>query len=143
MDLLRILSVDFFLEPLNFALVVVALVSGGLLLLPIITGRGVSRVSVTQATQLINTKAQIIDVRDVEQYAAGHIQNAKSLPYQQLSEQIALLKLKKDKPVLLVCESDKRAAGAVKAFAAAEFGEIHVLEGGLKAWREAQLPLVK
>lgn len=134
---------DFFLEPLNFALVVVALVSGGLLLLPIITGRGVSRVSVTQATQLINAKAQIIDVREVEQYAAGHIQNAKSLPYQQLSEQIGLLKLKKDKPVLLVCESDKRAAAAVKAFAAAEFGEIHVLEGGLKAWREAQLPLVK
>jgi rhodanese-related sulfurtransferase len=143
MDLLRIFAVDFFLQPLNFALVVVTGISGLLLLLPVITGRGISRLSVTQATQLINSKAQVVDVREVEQYAAGHIQNAKSLPYSTLSEQIGLLKLKKDKPVLLVCESDKRAAGAVKKFIAAEFSDVHVLEGGLKAWREAQLPLVK
>ena len=97
----------------------------------------------TQATQLINAKAQVIDVREVEEYASGHIQNAKSLPYSKLPEQISLLKLKKDKPVLLVCESDKRAAAAVRKFAAAEFTAIHVFEGGLKAWREAQLPLVK
>ncbi|TDR31491.1 rhodanese-like domain-containing protein [Hydromonas duriensis] len=134
---------DFFLQPMNLALVAFAAISGGLLVWPSIAGGRASRLNVTEATTLINKRAQVIDVRSAEAFAAGHIQNAKSLPMSNLVEQLPLAKLKKDKPVLLVCDRGVAAAGAVKVFSKMEFTDVHVLDGGLNAWKEAQLPLVK
>lgn len=131
------------MQPIHMALAAVAAVSGGLLAWPVLTAAKVSRQSVTDATLLINKKAQIIDVRSAEAFASGRIQNAKSLPMASLVEQLPLLKLKKDKPVLLICEKGITAAKAVKAFEQDGFTDVHVLDGGLVAWREAQLPLVK
>ncbi|MFZ1891132.1 MAG: rhodanese-like domain-containing protein [Formosimonas sp.] len=134
---------DFFSQPTNLALIATAVGSGLMLLYTGINGRNISQLSPAQATQLINKRAQILDLRSVEQFAAGHVLNAKSLPFAGLKEQLGLLKLKKDKPVLLICERGAIASKAVAALTAAEFTDVHVLEGGLKAWREAQLPLVK
>lgn len=134
---------DFFLQPMNLVLAVIAVVSGAMILWPMIAGANVPRVSPTQATQLINAKAQVIDVRPVEAYASGHINNAKSLPMANLQEQLGLTKLKKDKPVVVVCERGVTAAKAVGAIKQAGFENVYVLDGGLKAWRDEQLPLVK
>ena len=134
---------DFFLQPMNLALAAIAAISGGALLWPALTGSRASRINVTEATMLINKRAQIIDVRPVEAYAAGHIQNAKSLPLSNLTEQLPLLKLKKDKPVLVVCERGVSAVKAAVLLTQAEYTDVHVIEGGLNAWRNAQLPIVK
>ena len=134
---------DFFLQPMNLALAAIAAISGGALLWPALTGSRASRINVTEATMLINKRAQIIDVRPVEAYAAGHIQNAKSLPLSNLTEQLPLLKLKKDKPVLVVCERGVSAVKAAVLLTKAEYTDVHVIEGGLNAWRNAQLPIVK
>ena len=134
---------DFFLQPMNLALAAIAAISGGALLWPALTGSRASRINVTEATMLINKRAQIIDVRPVEAYAAGHIQNAKSLPLSNLTEQLPLLKLKKDKPVLVVCERGVSAVKAAVLLTQAEYTDVHVIEGGLNAWKNAQLPIVK
>lgn len=134
---------DFFLQPMNLALAAIAAISGGALLWPALTGSRASRITVTEATMLINKRAQIIDVRPVEAYAAGHIQNAKSLPLSNLNEQLPLLKLKKDKPVLVVCDRGVSAVKAAVLLTKAEYADVHVIEGGLNAWKDAQLPIVK
>ena len=134
---------DFFLQPMNLALAAIAAISGGALLWPALTGSRASRITVTEATMLINKRAQIIDVRSVEAYAAGHIQNAKSLPLSNLNEQLPLLKLKKDKPVLVVCDRGVSAVKAAVLLTKAEYADVHVIEGGLNAWKDAQLPIVK
>ena len=138
------ITVDFFVQnPLNIMFAALAVGSAALLLWQSLASRNVSSVSVTQASMLISARAQIIDVREVEAYVSGHIKNAKSLPFSQIASQLPLLKLKKDKPVLLVCERGSVGTKAVAIFKKNEFTDVHVLDLGLKAWREAQLPLVK
>ena len=83
---------DFFLQPMNLALAAISAISGGALLWPALTGSRASRISITEATMLINKRAQVIDVRSAEAYAAGHIQNAKSVPLSHFDEQLPLLK---------------------------------------------------
>ncbi|MGL4768594.1 MAG: rhodanese-like domain-containing protein [Formosimonas sp.] len=128
---------------MNMVFAILAIGSAAALLWQSLAGRGVSRISPTQASVLIAARAQIIDVRPVEAFAAGHIKNAKSLPLSLIEQQLPLLKLKKDKPVILVCERGVSAARAVAVLAKNEFTEVHVLDGGLNAWRDAQMPLVK
>jgi rhodanese-related sulfurtransferase len=128
---------------MNLALAAITAISGGALLWPALTGSRASRINVTEATMLINKRAQIIDVRSAEAYAAGHIQNAKSLPLSNLNEQLPLLKLKKDKPVLVVCDRGVTAVKAAVLLSKAEYIDVHVIEGGLNAWKDAQLPIVK
>jgi rhodanese-related sulfurtransferase len=108
-----------------------------------LSNRGVSRLSTSAASLLINAKAQVVDVRDVALFAAGHIAGSKSLPFAMINEQLPLLKLKKDKPVLLICERGVTAAKAAAVFTKNDFTQVHVLEQGLTAWRDAQLPLIK
>ena len=134
---------DFFLQPMNLALAAITAISGGALLWPALTGSRASRINVTEATMLINKRAQIIDVRSAEAYAAGQIQNANSLPLSNLNEQLPLLKLKKDKPVLVVCDRGVTAVKAAVLLSKAEYIDVHVIEGGLNAWKDAQLPIVK
>lgn len=135
---------DFFLQsPTNLFFAILAIGSGLALLWQSLAGQNVSRVSPTQASILINARAQIIDVREVEAFASGHIKNSKSLPFSQITQQLSLLKLKKDKPVIIVCESGSVAARAASVLSKNEFTQVHVLEQGLKGWHNAQLPVVK
>lgn len=134
---------DFFLQPMNLALAAISAISGGALLWPALTGSRASRISITEATMLINKRAQVIDVRSAEAYAAGHIQNAKSVPLSHFDEQLPLLKLKKDKPVIVICDRGVTAVKAAVLLTKAEYADVHVIEGGLNAWKDAQLPIVK
>jgi rhodanese-related sulfurtransferase len=135
--------VDFFLHGINLALVITAACAALGLLWMSLSNRGVSRLSTSAASLLINAKAQVVDVRDVALFAAGHIAGSKSLPFAMINEQLPLLKLKKDKPVLLICERGVTAAKAAAIFTKNDFTQVHVLEQGLTAWRDAQLPLIK
>lgn len=135
---------DFFLQsPMNLFFAALAVCSGVMLLWQGLAGRNISRLSPTQASVLISAHAQIIDVREVEAFAGGHIKNSKSLPFSQIVNQLPLLKFKKNKPVIIVCERGSVAARAITIFNKNEYMDIHVLEGGLKGWRDAQLPVVK
>ena len=67
----------------NWYLILVALVSGGLLLWPTLRrGTGGGAVDCTEAVRLINReKAVLIDVSEPAEFAAGHVANAKNIPF--------------------------------------------------------------
>ena len=135
---------NFFLEPTNFALLAIAIISGLMLLQPLVMKGNTKHVSATEATQMINhQKAQIIDVRTEQEFAQGHIRQSKSLPLQSLPSLLTNAKLKQDKPVLIVCASGMRARRAAAVLTKEGFTDIAILDGGLKTWLDAQLPLVK
>ena len=46
-------------------------------------------------------------------------------------------------PIVLVCQSGITVAGAAKRLKSAGFERVHVLEGGIAAWQQAELPLVR
>jgi rhodanese-related sulfurtransferase len=132
--------VQFFID--NALLIAVAFLSGGMLLWPLIRSRASGPALTTlQATQLINGKhAQVVDIRDAAEFAKGSLPNARNIPLGDLANRAAK-DLKKDRPVIVVCNSGNIAGRAAAQLRAAGMAEVYVLAGGLAAWREAGLPV--
>lgn len=66
--------------------------------------------SSTNFKELIDTGAQIIDVRTPGEFAGGHIKGSVNIPLDTLQQN--LKKIKKDKPVITCCASGMRSAAA-------------------------------
>ena len=131
----------FFID--NIWLVALALVSGGALLMPTLQ-RGGSRVSLLQATQLLNQgKSVVLDIRSPDEFAAGHIRDARHIPLKELKSRISELDKFKSKSVIVVCSSGSQSARAASVLKGAGFNEVYSLDGGLAAWRAQGLPTAK
>ena len=128
----------------NWYLIFLALASGVMLLLPALKGAGAGTLGTAQAVQLINReKAVVIDVCEAEEFAAGHVGGAKNVPLSQLEERLPTLVKNKAVPVVMVCASGARANRAVAVAKKLGYDKAEALAGGLKAWREASLPIEK
>jgi rhodanese-related sulfurtransferase len=128
----------------NWYLVLAALVSGGLLLWPQFKGGGGgSSVNTAEAIRLINReKAVLIDVSEPAEFAAGHPGGARNVPFGQL-EGSKDLPSNKALPLVLVCPTGARASRAVALLRKAGHEKVLSLAGGLRAWRDANLPVEK
>ena len=134
----------FFTEYTNLLLIAIALVSGGLLLWPTIVRRGRGGLSAAAATQLINRRnAVVVDLRPAADYANGHLPSARHLEFAELQAKVGQLVKNKSNPVLLVCQNGQQSNKAVRVVQDAGYAEVHVLEGGLNAWQQAGMPVVK
>jgi rhodanese-related sulfurtransferase len=128
----------------NWYLVLAAVVSGGLLLWPQLKGGGGgSSVNTAEAIRLINReKAVLIDVSEPAEFAAGHAGGARNIPLGQL-EGSKDLPSNKALPLVLVCPTGARASRAVSLLRKAGHEKVLSLAGGLRAWRDANLPVDK
>jgi len=129
----------------NLLLFVVALVSSGMLLWPLVRRSfGGPSVSPAEATQLINRQdALVIDVREPAEFAAGHLLGAKNLPLARLAAPGADVAKRKDRPVIVYCDGSDRAGKAASALKKLGFARVLNLAGGIKAWQDAGLPVEK
>jgi len=106
--------------------------------------RGTHQLSPMQVTQLINHEnAAIVDVRSLDAYTNGHIVNAISLPAQQLAEKIKKIEKFKALPVIVVCAMGRDSAQASTTLMNHGFTRVYILNGGIQAWKTADMPLVK
>ena len=127
----------------NFWLVALALISGGMLLWPMLLRRG-SEVTPNEAVMLINhAHAMVLDVREDAEFAAGHISDAKHIPLGQLASRLSELEKWKDKPILINCKSGMRASNACALLRSSGFTHVSNLSGGIVAWQSAKLPVNK
>ena len=138
----------FFADYNNLALLAVAIVSGLLLVWSSvqrrIVGGGGAKVTASAATQLINRRnAVVVDVRESGEYAAGHLPQAKHAPLGELEGKASGLAKNKETPIILVCQTGQRAGRAQAVLKQAGYSEVYSLEGGLAAWQQAGLPVVK
>lgn len=133
---------QFFID--NWMLVGVALLAGGALLWDIVGERlsGLPRLGPAAAVQLINRdNAAVVDLRSAEVFARGHIAGAVNLPAAQLGEAGTRLGKVSGRPLLLVCDGAASAAAAGRRLRELGHERIHLLAGGMDAWREASLPV--
>jgi rhodanese-related sulfurtransferase len=129
----------------NWLLILIALSSGAMLLWPVIAG-GVAAGDLTAsaAVQLMNReKAVVVDVCESAEFAAGHIVGAKSIPLGELETKLPGAVKNKALPVILVCASGMRSGRAVAIAKKLGYENAQSLSGGLKAWKEANLPVEK
>ena len=127
----------------NWALLLIAFASGAMLVWPAVRGRG-SGISPDGAVQLINReKAVVVDVCEAEEYAAAHIAGAKNVPVNQLEQRLPEVVKNKGVPLILVCASGARAARAAAVAKTLGYDKAVVLGGGMRAWKEANLPVEK
>ena len=129
----------------NLLLVLLALGSGAaLLFVSLRRPGGRAGVTPTQATLLINREdAQVIDVRDSDEYVSGHLPEARNIPQEHLEQRAGELDKFKDTPLIVVCQSGTRSAAACKQLEKLGFTRVSNLEGGIVGWRSAGLPLRK
>jgi len=132
--------VDFLLSQNNFIILIIAIVSGAMLLFPSLTrGRGGQALSPTEAVQLINrNNARLIDIRSPERFAAQHITQARNIPADQLIPQTE--RWAKDTPLILVCDTGRSTTGPATQLRKQGFSSVYTLTGGLNAWVQAGLP---
>lgn len=128
----------------NWFLIVAALVSGGMLLYPMmVAGSQGAAVSPAAAVQLVNReKGVLIDVSEPEEFAKGHAVGARNIPFGQI-EGHKQLPSNKALPLVLVCPTGARASRAAGMLRKLGYEKAQALAGGLKAWREANLPVEK
>jgi rhodanese-related sulfurtransferase len=133
-------------NPLHLALFGAAVISGGMLIWPLfgrLSGQG-NEIGTVETVQLINRRdALVIDVRESEEYAAGHIVNARHIPVAQLQDQLKSLEKYKTRPVVVCCRSGSRSSGAVGILRKNGFNEAFNMRGGMLAWVQASMPLEK
>lgn len=128
----------------NILLIAVVVTSGLGLLWPLLvgsTGRGLNPVA---ATQLINREdAYILDVREADEFAGGHLPEARNIPLGKLAERIGELEKFKDRALLVCCAAGVRSGKACAALKKSGFTKMHSLAGGVDAWVAAGYPVKK
>lgn len=128
----------------NWHLFAMALLSGGMLLWPLVRAGGrAGSVATTEAVRLINReKAVLIDVREPGDYAAGHAAGSRSVPLAEIAASKSL-PANKALPLILLCASGSRAGKGAAELRKLGYANVQTLQGGLAAWREANLPVEK
>ncbi len=104
---------------------------------------GVTNVSPPQAVRLINKGAVVVDVRDRDQFVTGHLVNAKNFPLGDIESDRKRIDKYRNKTVLAVCDTGATSGKAANVLRGQGFENVFSLRGGLRAWQEENLPLVK
>lgn len=134
---------SFFVD--NWLLIAIAITSAGLLLWPTVSkGVRAGGLNAHEAVLLMNReKAVVVDVCEPNEFAAGHIKGAKSVPLARLEAELAQTVKNKTVPLILVCASGMRSNRAVAVAQKLGYEKALSLSGGMGAWREAGLPIEK
>ena len=91
-----------------------------------------------RAAELIEEGAQLVDVREPYEVAAGRLEGARHVQLMELSQAAATLD--RDRPIVFYCRVGGRSAMAAQAFRQAGF-EAYTLTGGLVEWAAEGRPL--
>jgi rhodanese-related sulfurtransferase len=127
----------------NIILLAIAFASGAMLLWPMIMKRTAgASLNTLGATRMINdTQAIVLDVRATGEFDAGHLPNARNIPLAELDQRTG--ELPAGRPVIVCCNTGMTSAKGAAALRKAGREEVFNLDGGLNAWRQAGLPVVK
>jgi len=128
----------------NVMLIGLVVMSGGMLLWQMFGGAAGNAVNPAEATLLINREdAHVVDVREAEEFAKGHLPDARHIPLSKLADRAGEIEKFKGKPVIVCCASGMRSSRACGQLKKLGFDNVHNLAGGLDAWVGAGYPIKK
>jgi len=105
-------------------------------------------ISVGDADLLIKENADsgnfvILDVRKLEEFQSGYIENAVNIDYSSQNFKNEVGKLDKAKTYFVYCRSGNRSREAIKIMKDLGFENIYNLESGMSQWQAEGLPTIK
>ena len=83
------------------------------------------------------------DVRGPNAHMRGHIPGSRNVQMSQFDPENKQLAVARSLPVVLVCKAGQVSSGAAARLRKAGFERVYVLDGGIGAWQQADLPLAK
>lgn len=84
---------------------------------------------------------QLVDVRTPEEFAEGHLPDARNIDFEGNDFEKNIQALDKAKPTFIYCRSGNRSAGAMEVMVKTGFREVYNLKGGIKKWNASQFPV--
>ncbi|HEY3809208.1 MAG TPA: rhodanese-like domain-containing protein [Steroidobacteraceae bacterium] len=96
-----------------------------------------------EVIRLMNQGATLLDLRQADEYAAGHISGARHFDAAQIDSATDTLKRYKERPLIVYCDKGVTASVAVRRLVRQGFTKVFNLRGGLAAWRAENLPLAR
>lgn len=125
-------------------LLIGVVVTSGLALAWQFLAKNAAGLNPAQVTLLINREdAVVVDVREADEFASGHLPEARHIPVGKLAERLGEIEKFKERPVILCCASGIRSAKACGELKKAGFARPYSLDGGFDSWRQAGLPVKK
>lgn len=79
----------------------------------------------------------IVDVREPDEYASGHIAGALSIPLRSVPDRLA--EIPRDKPVVVYCRSGHRSGLALAFLEQQGYTNVTSLVGGIQSWKTATI----
>ena len=93
-------------------------------------------ISIDEARQMLRGEAvTVLDIRDLESFSAGHIDNA--IHAEAIDIDSFVVREDKNKPLLVCCYHGISSQSAAEFFAANGFTRVYSLDGGYAAWSES------
>ena len=94
----------------------------------------INEISDAQFTEIQNSDYILVDVRTIEEYESGHIQDAVNFDFYSESFQKEILSLDKSSSIILYCRTQNRSTKTANYLKENGYKEITVLEGGITSW---------
>ncbi len=93
--------------------------------------------------RLDSDETLLLDVRTAADFVGeqGHIEGALNIAVEELTERVDELSDYIERPIAIVCRTDKRSAKAALLLAEHGYHDVHVVRGGMTKWIAAQLPV--
>ena len=91
------------------------------------------RIPPEQAQALREQGAAVVDIRDPQSFANGHISGSQHLDNHSLADFIA--KADFDQPLIVTCYHGNSSQGAAAYLVGQGFSEVYSLDGGFELWR--------
>ncbi len=81
----------------------------------------------------------LLDVREPDEYAAGHIPGITLIPMGEVAARLA--ELPRDKEIVVTCRTGNRSGQVADLLREQGFTNVHNMSGGIVAWEEAGYPV--
>ena len=86
-----------------------------------------------------NPGVYLLDVREPDEYAAGHIPGITLIPMGEVAARLA--ELPRDKEIIVTCRTGNRSGQVADLLREQGFTNVHNMSGGIAAWEEAGYPV--
>jgi rhodanese-related sulfurtransferase len=102
----------------------------------------IKQISVQEVNEnLRGGECQVIDVREFSEFGSERVRGARLMPLSNFEKHAG--EIDHSKPVYLMCRSGNRARQAAEKLVKKGFSDVSVISGGMTAWGQANLPVIK